>query len=92
VRRAEKVAGAQEGPLSATLTRDGAAHRWAPVSAPTKIPSLVDEDGLFFTSAAVPQLLVGARIEEVEQELRAQIGAVARAGLRQDRAVPAVAA
>jgi len=64
-----------------TLTRDGPAHRWAPISAPAMVASLVDEDGLFFTSAAVPQLLDGARIEDVERELRAQIDVVARSGL-----------
>ncbi|WP_432485500.1 ChbG/HpnK family deacetylase [Kineococcus esterisolvens] len=40
-----------------TLTRDGPAHRWAPISAPQQVPSLVDEEGLFRTSAAVPELL-----------------------------------
>ncbi|MCI2238031.1 ChbG/HpnK family deacetylase [Paenibacillus sp. TRM 82003] len=29
-----------------TLTRDGPAHRWAPISAPAQVPSLVDEHGL----------------------------------------------
>jgi len=64
-----------------TLTRDGPAHRWAPISPPRTVPSLVDADGLLRTSAAVPQLLVQARIEDVEKELRAQIDVVARSGL-----------
>jgi chitin disaccharide deacetylase len=64
-----------------TLTRDGPAHRWAPISEASRVPSLVDQDGLFFTGAAVSPLLAGARIEDVERELRAQIDVVARSGL-----------
>ena len=76
--------GAPEVPfgIHLTLTRDGAAHRWAPISAPAAVPSLVDEEGLLPTSAAVPALLARARIEDVERELRAQIDVVLHAGLR----------
>lgn len=65
-----------------TLTRDGAAHRWAPISAPASVPSVVDEEGLLPISAAVPGLLARARIEDVERELRAQIDVVLRTGLQ----------
>lgn len=65
-----------------TLTRDGRGHRWAPVTPAADVPSLVDGEGLLFTSAAAPQLLAQARIEDVERELRAQIDVVARRGLR----------
>ena len=64
-----------------TLTRDGAAHRWGPVSPPGTVPSLVDGEGLLHTSADVPALLGRARIEDVERELRAQLEVVARSGL-----------
>jgi chitin disaccharide deacetylase len=64
-----------------TLTRDGPAHRWAPVSPPEQVCSLLDDDGLLHTSAAAPHLLARARIEEIERELRAQIDTVARHGL-----------
>ncbi|MDP5185212.1 ChbG/HpnK family deacetylase [Blastococcus sp. BMG 814] len=64
-----------------TLTRDGPAHRWAPVSARDDVPSLLDEHGLLHTSAESAQLLERARIEEVERELRAQIDTVVRHGL-----------
>ena len=64
-----------------TLTRDGPGHRWAPVAPAAHVPSLVDENGLLLTSAAAPQLLARARLEDVERELRAQIDTVARKGL-----------
>ncbi|SEK46527.1 hypothetical protein SAMN04515665_102226 [Blastococcus sp. DSM 46786] len=64
-----------------TLTRDGPAHRWAPVSARDDVPSLLDEHGLLHTGAESAQLLERARIEEVERELRAQIDTVVRHGL-----------
>ena len=65
-----------------TLTCDGAGDRWAPVTPAERVPSLVDDDGLLLTSAAAPQLVAQARIEEVERELRAQIEVVVRTGLR----------
>jgi predicted glycoside hydrolase/deacetylase ChbG (UPF0249 family) len=64
-----------------TLTRDGLGHRWAPVASAAHVPSLVDENGLLVTSAAAPQLLAQARLEDVERELRAQIDLVARSRL-----------
>jgi predicted glycoside hydrolase/deacetylase ChbG (UPF0249 family) len=65
-----------------TLTRDGVGERWAPVTPAERVPSLVDDDGLLLTSAAAPQLVAQARIEEIECELRAQIEVVVRTGLR----------
>ncbi len=53
-----------------TLTRDGPSHHWAPVAPAAHVPSLVDENGLLLTSAAAPQLLAQARLEDVERELR----------------------
>jgi predicted glycoside hydrolase/deacetylase ChbG (UPF0249 family) len=64
-----------------TLTRDGPGHRWAPVSPVGTVPSLVDAGGLLLTSAEVPQLLNQVHIEDVERELRVQIGVVTRSGL-----------
>ena len=64
-----------------TLTRDGVGHRWAPTAPVKHVPSLVDADGLLWTSAAAPQLLAQARIEDVERELRTQIDTVAGSGL-----------
>lgn len=62
-----------------TMTRDSSDDRWAPVTPPDQVPSLLDRDGQLFTTAAIPQLLAQARLDEVE--LRAQIGAVTRSGL-----------
>ena len=64
-----------------TLTRDGPAHRWAPLTPAARIPSLVDEEGLLFPHARAAQLLAQARLEDVERELRAQVDAVAGSGL-----------
>ena len=64
-----------------TLTRDGPGHRWAPVASAGRVPSLVDQDGLLFTSTDAPRLLAQARLDDVERELRAQLEVVARSGL-----------
>jgi predicted glycoside hydrolase/deacetylase ChbG (UPF0249 family) len=52
-----------------------------PLTAREKVPSLLDEAGALLTPAAIPRLLARARLDEVEREFRAQIDAVARAGL-----------
>ena len=46
-----------------TLTRDSTDHRWTPVAPAGQVPSLLDEDGQLFSSAAVPRLLAQARFE-----------------------------
>ena len=45
------------------------------------MPSLLSETGELLTPAQLPGLLVQARLDEVELEFRAQINAVADAGL-----------
>jgi predicted glycoside hydrolase/deacetylase ChbG (UPF0249 family) len=64
-----------------TLFCDTAHHRWGPLTAKQKVPSLLDQTGELFTPADVPRLLAQARPDEVELEFRAQIDAVAVAGL-----------
>jgi predicted glycoside hydrolase/deacetylase ChbG (UPF0249 family) len=64
-----------------TLLCDTTHHRWGPLTAKQKVPSLLDETGQLFTPAEVPRLLTRARLDEVELEFRAQIDAVASAGL-----------
>ncbi|UUU26843.1 polysaccharide deacetylase family protein [Streptomyces sp. DSM 40750] len=66
-----------------TLVRDSARYRWGPVTARAKVPSLLDETGELFvpTPAGRTALLGQARPDEVELEFRAQIDAVADAGL-----------
>jgi hypothetical protein len=64
-----------------TLFRDGPHHRWGPLTAKEQVPSLLDEAGELFTNDRIPELLAQARLDEVEREFRAQIGAVVDAGL-----------
>jgi predicted glycoside hydrolase/deacetylase ChbG (UPF0249 family) len=64
-----------------TLVRDTAADRWGPLTARERVPSLLDQAGALFTPGAASELLACARLDEVELEFRAQIDAVARAGL-----------
>ncbi|MEV6424300.1 polysaccharide deacetylase family protein [Streptomyces sp. NPDC051662] len=64
-----------------TLVCDTAHHRWGPVAARERLPSLLDGDGELFTPPRIPELLARARIEEVETEFRAQIDTAADAGL-----------
>jgi predicted glycoside hydrolase/deacetylase ChbG (UPF0249 family) len=64
-----------------TLVCDTARYRWGPVTAKGKVPSLLDEAGQMFLPAQAPRLLAQARLEEVEREFRAQVNAVAGAGL-----------
>jgi chitin disaccharide deacetylase len=66
-----------------TLNSEWRNYRWGPVLGPAAVPSLVDEHGYFFPSAAdlyenEPDL------DEVERELRAQIERMLRTGLRID--------
>jgi len=64
-----------------TLVCDTTNYRWGPLTAKEKVPSLLDEAGGLYPPAAVPELLTRARLDEVELEFRAQIDAVADAGL-----------
>ena len=65
-----------------TLVRDTAADRWGPLTAKERVPSLLDEAGELLTNDRIPELLARARLDEVEREFRAQIGAVLDAGLK----------
>jgi chitin disaccharide deacetylase len=66
-----------------TLLCDTTHYRWGPMAAKEKVPSLLDDAGEPFTStpAGRSALLARARLDEVELEFRAQINAVAYAGL-----------
>jgi predicted glycoside hydrolase/deacetylase ChbG (UPF0249 family) len=64
-----------------TLFCDTTHHRWGPLMAREKVPSLLDETGELFAPAEVSGLLAQARLEEVELEFRAQVDAVGGAGL-----------
>lgn len=66
-----------------TLVRDSPHDQWGPVAVRHTVPSLLDRAGELFTStpAGRAELLTRARLDEVELEFRAQINAVADAGL-----------
>ncbi|SDT71977.1 ChbG/HpnK family deacetylase [Jiangella sp. DSM 45060] len=67
-----------------TLIRDADDSAWGPVAARERVPSLLDPaTGELYadTPAGRDRLLAGARIEDVERELRAQLESVLRAGL-----------
>jgi predicted glycoside hydrolase/deacetylase ChbG (UPF0249 family) len=66
-----------------TLNSEWTDYRWGPVLGATTVPSLVDENGYFFHTAA--ELFEhGMDIGEVESELRAQIEQALRSGLDVD--------
>ncbi|WP_086705995.1 polysaccharide deacetylase family protein [Streptomyces antimycoticus] len=66
-----------------TLVCETPEHRWGPIAARDRVPSLLDPAGELFppTPAGRAALLGRARLEEIELEFRAQIDAVADAGL-----------
>lgn len=66
-----------------TLVCDTTGYRWGPRRARKDVPSLLDDAGELFTPtpAGRSALLARARLDEVELEFRAQIDAVADAGL-----------
>ncbi len=64
-----------------TLVCDTVRDRWGPLSPKRSVPSLLDSAGNLFTPDRVRQLLAQARLDDVEREFRAQVAAVAEAGL-----------
>ena len=64
-----------------TLVCDIPGIRWGPLAAREEVSSLLSETGELFTPVQLPGLLVQARLDEVELEFRAQVNAVADAGL-----------
>lgn len=66
-----------------TLVCESSHLRWGPLSPADTVPSLLDPSGTFFepTPAGRAALLERARTDEIETEFRAQIDAVADAGL-----------
>lgn len=65
-----------------TLVCEAVDYRWGPLAAKDRVPSLVDETGLFYSYDRIPTLLAEARLDELEIEFRAQIERVLAAGLK----------
>jgi predicted glycoside hydrolase/deacetylase ChbG (UPF0249 family) len=65
-----------------TMVNDFGPYRWGPRASRDRVPSLVDETGYFYRYERIPELLAGARLEELELEFRAQIETVLATGLR----------
>jgi predicted glycoside hydrolase/deacetylase ChbG (UPF0249 family) len=66
-----------------TLNSEWGHYKWGPVLGRSKVPTLVDENGHFFTTQA-ELAAQNPDLGEVRQELRAQIERAKRAGLRVD--------
>jgi chitin disaccharide deacetylase len=54
-----------------TLTSEWSLYRWGPVAGRDQVPSLVDKDGYLWKD--VLQVVLNAKAEDVEKEIRAQI-------------------
>lgn len=78
------LAGHPEIPFGVHLTAisDSDDYRWGPLTAPEKVPSLVDRRGYFYNFEARHAALGELRLDQLELEFRAQIEAVLAAGLK----------
>lgn len=56
--------------------------RWGPVLCRSEVPTLVDEDGYFYTEARIDEFLAQVSLAELEREFRAQIEIVLASGLQ----------
>ncbi len=63
-----------------TLTSEWEEYKWKPVLPPHRVSSLVDKDGYFHASSAAVH--ANAHVQDVEQELRAQIERYISVGLK----------
>ena len=64
-----------------TLFCDAGNLRWGPLTPREEVPSLLNVAGELFTDTEIDELMAQARLDEVEQEFRAQIEHVLVAGL-----------
>ena len=65
-----------------TVISDPADYRWGPLTAPEKIPSLVDGGRYFYNFDGFHERLPHVKLNELEGEFRAQIETVLAAGLK----------
>ncbi len=66
--------------LHLTLTSEWKTYRWGPVKSKDLVPSLLDPSGYFWSDTG--PAATHARPEEVEREIRAQVEAAMKAGIR----------
>lgn len=65
-----------------TVICDMAGYLWGPLAPHGTVPSLIDESGSFYDLEHIAEFVERAKLDELEVEFRAQIGAVVAAGLR----------
>lgn len=65
-----------------TASSDSAHNRWAPLTPRLRVPTLVDDEGYFFSFDDMPAFLAQVSLVQLEVEFRAQIEAVLAAGLQ----------
>ncbi len=65
-----------------SVINDNPGYRWKPLLPTAQVPSLVDPTGYFHTLAHMSDFVTAARLDELEQEFRAQIEVVLSAGLK----------
>ena len=65
-----------------TVISEWVNYCWGPVTSREKVPSLIDKAGYFYNFEHMPEFLAQVRLDQLEMEFRAQIGAVLAAGLK----------
>lgn len=65
-----------------TVLCDTSLYSWGPLTSKEKVPSLVDQSGVFYTNDRMAEFLAQVDLHELELEFRAQIDAVLSAGLK----------
>ena len=62
-----------------TLTSEWESYKWGPVMKPDSVPSLIDDDGMFFDSAAKLREMFAK--DDIRKELQAQIEMALQSGI-----------
>lgn len=65
-----------------SVIRDISQYHWGPLTPQERVPSLCDENGNFYSTERMSEMLDQAKPDELEVEFRAQIEAVLAADLR----------
>jgi len=65
-----------------TVISDWVDYRWGPVTPRDKVPTLINNDGYFYSFEHMPEFLAQVSFDQLEIEFRAQIATVLDAGLK----------